>query len=947
MVVLSKGYEGLNDKQKWSQLSKVRNFIGQTPEERISLEEKIKSRYDIEDWQDSNSPEGTNGYKIHDNRTNEDLYFSANARITLETRYLEKDVSKNVSENALDLFARVAVNVAEADLKYNSDADVKETATTFLEMLINKEFMPNTPTLCNAGRALQQLSACFVLPVDDYLATDDIGDDPEKQGNGIYDTLRYMAMVHKSGGGTGFNFSDLRPRTDRISTTFGSSSGPVSFIKVYDASTDAVNQGGFRRGANMGILEYWHPDIFEFISEKARTGGITNFNLSVGYDDEFMEKVENDNYFKLVNPKNKDNVSLEERVWTVKNLLRKGEVNFDNDFKEFNPSLIVSEDGKEIINVYNEDVVGRVDVDGTILISAKKVFDYVVDCAWADGCPGMIHVGRLKEQNMTPNAGEVRATNPCGEQPLPPFGACNLGAVNLATCVRDGELDYSELDKRINQGVHFLDNVIDMSKFPFQKVYESVHATRRIGLGMMGFAEVLSQMNMAYGSEESKEFAAHISTYITEKGREKSVELAKDRGVFPFWEGSKYEEQGIELRNGTITTIAPNGTTGMIADANGGIEPYFKVALKKTCMDGKELIYWANGLREELQKNYESTSMSLEKLLEEVQRAGTIQHIDGLPDNLKKRYLTSHDITPSEHIEMQSAFQIGSKNVGVDNAVSKTVNLPNEATLEDVARIYLMSYKSGAIGTTVFRDGSKTGVYSSLEDVVGTDVIKLIHNDVKPSPILDTKAQAMKYRIKRPVTGDSLHITFTSDLFVDDKNKKSYFLPMEVFQERAPLGDARSVSFAQAGMDRTEILQGPNPNYSELVVRLQSASSNEEEGLGPKRVKSSEHAVGIAMEDLLLRNGIIGRDENTNRLVNVVNKSDLRHVEVDSDEYESLMKQVRARSSDEKQVVMGTNGKIGRRFVCESCNCTEYTFEAGCHHPKCSKCGEIEGGGCS
>jgi len=938
-IVSSREYSGLTDSQKWEKLSNVRNFVGQDETQRLNLENKIKSRYDILDWED---PNGGTGYQIHDHRLNETIYFSANSRLTLETRYLEKENNKNTSETALDLLARVSTNIAEADLKYDSNANIVETASDFLDLMIHQDFMPNTPTLCNAGRSLQQLSACFVLPVEDYLATDDIGEDPEKQGNGIYDTLRYMAMVHKSGGGTGFNFSNLRPRTDRISTTFGSSSGPVSFIKVYDASTDAVNQGGFRRGANMGILEYWHPDIFEFISEKARTGGITNFNLSIGYDDKFMEKVDNDGYFEMINPK----VGLEERVWKSKNLLRKGDKDFKRDYQELSPSLIVSEDGKEVINTYNNEVVGKVDVDGTILISAKKVFDYVVENAWKEGCPGMIHVGRLKEQNKTRNAGEISATNPCGEQPLPPFGACNLGAINLVNCVNDGKIDYGKLDSIIERGVHFLDNVIDMSKFPFKKVYESVHATRRIGLGMMGFADMLIEMGISYGGGESLDLAAHLSTYVTEKGREKSVTLAEKRGVFPFWEGSTYESEGIKLRNGTITTLAPNGTTGMIADVTGGIEPLFKVAFKKTCMDGKELIYWARGLKKELEKNYEPTGMKLEELLDKVQKDGTIQHIDGLPETLKKRYFTAHDISPENHVQMQSAFQIGENNVGVDNAVSKTVNLPNSASVEDVAKIYKMSYRSGAIGTTIFRDGSKKGVYSSVDDAVKDSGITLVHNDVHSSPILDIKPQAIKYKIKRRANKDSLHVTFTSDLYIDDQNEISYFLPSEIFQERAPLGEARSVSFSQSGMDRTEIFQGPNPDYAQMVIRLQSASSNEEEGLGPQRIKSVEHAVGVALEDYLLRNGVIGRDKNTRRLVNKIRKEELRKVESGSEEYELLMKQVRARSSGEKEIVMGNNGKLSERFICEICGETEYTFEAGCSHPKCCACGEFEGGGC-
>ena len=910
-------------------LKETRAFVGQTQEQRDILEREIKERYTISDWESENGI----GYKIHDKQKNEDIYFHPNSRLTLETRYLEKDENRLVTEDVLDLFSRVSVNIAEADLKYEPEKDIKPVADEFLESLIYQEFMPNTPTLCNAGRPLQQLSACFVLPVEDYMATDDIGEDVEKQGNGIYDILRNMAMIHKSGGGTGFNFSHLRPRSDRISTTFGSSSGPVSFIKVFDASTNAVNQGGFRRGANMGILDYNHPDIFEFISEKARNSSLTNFNLSVRTDKKLMELVRDDGYFRLINPKNETKLSLEERIWKDKNLLTKGTPEYDKLFSELEPSLIIDENGKDVLNVYNEMKVGKVDENGSILINARELFNEIAGYAWKEGCPGIIFGDRLEENNKTPNVGKIEATNPCGEQPLLPFEACNLGGINLASCVKDKQVDYSEIEKRVGMAVHFLDNVIDMSKFPFKKIYEKVHGTRKIGLGLMGWAEMLTQVNLAYDSQEAVELAKKVSGYITETARKKSGEFAEERGVFPYWEGSVWEEQSKKIRNATVTTIAPNGTTGMICNVTGGAEPRFKDSYKKTCMDGKELIYRNAFLVQELQQKFKEDE--LETILTELDEKGSIQNIRNIPNELKDIYKTAYDISPEWHVKMQAAFQSG-----VHNAVSKTVNLPEEATIEDIKKIYQLAYDEGCVGITVFRNNSKKGVYSGLEKKA-----QIVQEKVKSSAILDMKPQATKYRVKRQGQGDSLHVILTSDVYMDDKTKKVYFIPSEIFQERAPLGDARSVSFQQAGIDRTEILRGPDPDYAEIIGRLESASSNEEEGLGPKKIKSIEHAVGVVLEDFLLRNGVV-KNDGFGKLCNSVRKSRLRKIEDGTDEYKLVMSQTRLNNSDEELIAIGNHGKLGHKFECEFCGSEEYTFEAGCNHPKCLKCGEVQGGGC-
>ena len=921
-------------------LTKERNFVGQTSEQRSDLENVLKSGYSVSDWEN----EGAFGYEIKNEGTGKLYHFSPNSRLTLETRYLEKNKEGEVTENVVDLFARVAVNVAEADLKYTPKKKIKPVARDFLESMLNQDFMPNTPTLCNAGRSLQQLSACFVLPVEDYMATDDIGEDPEKQGNGIYDALRYMAMVHKSGGGTGFNFSHLRPRGNLISTTFGKSSGPVSFIKSFDGATDAVNQGGFRRGANMAILNYVHPDIFEFVGEKANNGTLENFNLSIGVDNDFMEKVKSNGYFKMINSKDEFSIPEEERFWTTEDVLRIGSDRYKKFAQELNPSIVISEDGKDVINTYNNSIVGKVDESGELMMSAKALFDYVVDCAWREGCPGIINLERLESGNKIKNAGKIESTNPCGEQPLLPYEACNLGAINLSNCVEDGKLNWGTLEKRIGNAVHFLDNVIDMSKFPFAKVYEKVHGTRKIGMGLMGWAETLVELDLEYNSEEALDLARKVSDFMTQTGRKKSENIAKRRGTFPKWEGSQYEEEGIKLRNGTITTIAPNGTTGMIGDRTGGIEPFFKLAYKKTCMDGKELTYWAPGLKEKLKESVDADK--LENILTEIIKTGSVQDIKGVPDKIKKVYLTSGDISPEDHIKEQAAWQVGYED-GVDNAVSKTVNLSESATREDIANAYMNAYELGCVGTTVFRNNSKKGVYSSLEEKAESGFL-LVKKDVDAHPVLDIKPRAVKYKVKRPQAGDSLHMIVTSDLYVNDETKEAYTIPSEIFQIRAPLGEYISVSFGQSGIDRTGRLKSDKIDWSDMISQLQSPTSSEVEGIGPMKIKSIEHAAGLVLEHHCLEAGIVGRDDVTKRLKDLVKKSDLRYInpKKDVEEYEELMKQVKARSSGELEVVSGNNGKLGHKFICEHCGGEEYTFEAGCNHPKCNGCGEIEGGGC-
>ncbi len=552
-----------------------------------------------------------------------------NALTVLKKRYFIKNDKGKPIETARDLFFRVAENIAQADLLYDKTADLNKTILEFYEMMASLDFLPNSPTLMNAGRDLQQLAACFVLPVEDSI-------------EGIFEAVKNAALIHKSGGGTGFSFSRLRPNRDKVKTTNGVSSGPVSFMKVFNAATEAIKQGGTRRGANMGILRIDHPDIREFITCKADNREITNFNISVALTEEFMKIYKNDGKYKLINPRN---------------------------------SEIVGEE------------------------SAKEIFDMIVHYAWKNGDPGIIFIDRINKDNPTPEIGDIEATNPCGEQPLLPYEACNLGSINLAHFVtKDKKVDYDRLKDVVNKTVHFLDNVIDMSKYPLQKIDEMVKANRKIGLGIMGWADMLIQLDIPYDSDEAIKLAEKVMGFIYKKAEETSRELAEKRGVFPNFEKSIYKKQNKKLRNATLTTIAPTGTLSMIAGCSSGIEPLFAIAYTKTVMDNDKLPEINSFFIEKLKE----AGIYSNDLIKEVAETGKINHIKSIPDNIKRIFVTAHDITPEWHIKMQAAFQ-----KSTDNAVSKTVNFKNEAIEEDVKKVYLLAYELGCKGVTIYRDGSR------------------------------------------------------------------------------------------------------------------------------------------------------------------------------------------------------------------------------------------------
>jgi ribonucleoside-diphosphate reductase alpha chain len=574
----------------------------------------------------------------------------------LERRYLAKDRSGKVIETPEELFRRVAHNVALAEAHYGaSKAEVTAVEARFYDLMTSLRFLPNSPTLGNAGRPLQQLSACFVLPVADSM-------------EGIFDAIKDTALIHKSGGGTGFAFSRLRPEGDRVSATGGVASGPVSFMRVFDAATEAIKQGGTRRGANMAILSVYHPDIEQFIDVKSDMVTLQNFNCSVAVDAAFMKAVERDEQFTLVNPKS-----------------------------------------------------GR----AAVKRSARAVFRKIVENAWKNGDPGLVFLDRINRDNPTPQLGEIEATNPCGEQPLLPYESCNLGSLNLAKFVRatlrqaqgggkrNGRdpIDWDGLKSAIHDAARFLDDVIDQNAYPISEIDAATKATRKIGLGVMGWADLLIGLRIPYDSDEAVELAGQVMAFIQQEADRASEELAAERGVFPAWEGSTYSKGGAKakskrrLRNATRTTVAPTGTLSIIADCSGGIEPLFALAfMRQHHLDPKN----PNAVTQlpEVNRAFEAVAKAdrfySKELMEELAQGGSIRERSDVPGWVKRVFVTSHDIEPEWHVRMQAAFQRHT-----DNAVSKTINFRASATMEDVERAYFLAYQEGCKGITIYRDQSR------------------------------------------------------------------------------------------------------------------------------------------------------------------------------------------------------------------------------------------------
>ena len=738
---------------------------------------------------------------------------SPNAITVLEKRYLIKDDTGVPVESPRDLFQRVARTIAEADRRYGaSDANVDQVTGDFFGLMANRLFVPNSPTLMNAGRPLGQLSACFVLPVDDALSNGK---------SGIYDTLRAMALVHQSGGGTGFSFSRLRPKNDIVRSTMGVASGPVSFMTLFDASTDVVKQGGTRRGANMGILRVDHPDIMEFITCKDDTTKVTNFNISVAVTDAFMAAVEANGMYELLHPKTRQ-------------------------------------------------VTGQ--------LHAREVWERIIHGAWKTGEPGVFFVDKANYYNPVPHLGEYEATNPCGEQPLLPYDVCNLGSINLGAFVRDGkdgkEIDWNDLRRVIHLSTHFLENVIDANQYPLPEITELAQRIRRIGLGVMGLADVFVKLGVPYDSEEGVALGRKIQQFVDEEAKIESERLALERGVFPEWERSIWGPDETaprnadgerirpirRLRNCNVTTVAPTGTISIIAGCSSGIEPLFAVAFMRN---------QAGSLMPDVNEDFVGIAKAegwySEELMRKIAETG---HIDfpEVPARWQRVFVTANGIKPEWHIRMQAAFQEYN-----DSAISKTCNFAHDATEEYVEEIYRLAYRLNCKGVTVYRDGSRemqvlsTGSTAKKvqEGHVGKESVAAtadLHGEIAELRTENERLQRIVHelesenlqrrqkrsrpevlrgstrRVETPL--GTLYVTITED----DRGQ-----PFEVFMTLGKAGGALMADVESLGRLISLALRSGIP-IKEIYRQLRGISSDRVIGLGPNKILSVPDAVGIAIE---------------------------------------------------------------------------------------------------
>ncbi|MGI6037570.1 MAG: vitamin B12-dependent ribonucleotide reductase [Limnochordia bacterium] len=753
---------------------------------------------------------------------------SANALTVLERRYLRRNEAGDIIETPEDMFRRVARNISLIDLLYDPEVydpagghevdgdlegelpgyslwdletlkrayvrqhkegrmkvsfgelcalgqgkleDLRAKEEELFEILWEQDFCFNSPTLMNAGLELQQLSACFVLPINDSMES-------------IFDSVKHAALIHKSGGGTGFSFSRLRPKNDRVRSTGGVASGPISFLKVFDASTQQIKQGGRRRGANLGLLDCNHPDILEFITCKADDDSIVNFNLSVGLTEEFMQALEADGEYDLLNPR----------------------------------------DGK---------VVGR--------LRAQEVFDKIVEMAWRNGEPGVIFIDKINEKSTCPQLGRIETTNPCGEQPLLPYESCNLGSINLLHMVQDGAINWEKLRDVVHKAVHYLDNVIDANCYPLPEIEAMTLTTRKIGLGVMGWAEMLISLGVPYDSEEAIGLAREVMGFIQRESKKASQELAELRGNFPAYPGSVFDQQGIKQRNATTTTIAPTGTISIITNTSGGIEPLFSIAFtRKNVLDGEEMVE-VNPL---FQRELEVRGLNSPQLMEKVAQQGNLEGIEEIPEDMRRVFVTALEIEPEWHVRMQAAFQ-----EFTDNAVSKTVNLPGDATQEDVAYILRMAYSLGCKGITVYRDGSRSTQVLNVGQ--GKEEPKVPNgNWGKIKPISrPEKLQGISVRKETPM--GTLFLTLNT---LDEQ-------PFEVFLQIGRAGsDLSAFTEAIGRLISLAFRCGIDP--VEVASQLSGIGGSRSVGFGPSRVRSVPDAIGKYLFEYLAEEQGRGSDQS-------------------------------------------------------------------------------------
>jgi len=818
--------------------------------------------------------------------------FTENARLVLARRYLKKDDGGNPIEEPETMFWRVARVIAEEDRNYGaSPAAVEELARQFYDLMTTGKFEPNSPTLMNAGRPLGQLSACFVLPVEDALSNGE---------SGIYDTLKAMALVHQSGGGTGFSFSRIRPTGDTVRSTMGVASGPVSFMRLYDASTEVVKQGGTRRGANMGILRVDHPDIRSFITCKDDTSQITNFNISVAITDQFMEAVRTDSEYDLLSPRS----------------------------------------GK---------VLGRE--------NAREIFDLIVHGAWKTGEPGVFFIDRANEYNPVPHLGSYEATNPCGEQPLLPYDVCNLGSINVGKFIRGdadrfddpaGKVDWSALARVVHLSVHFLDNVIDANRYPLEQITRLAQEIRRVGLGVMGWADLLVRVGVPYDSEEGVDLAREIMHFVNEQSRISSERLAETRGVFPAWEGSIWGPDSTcarradgtrirperRLRNCNLTTVAPTGTISIFAGCSGGIEPLFAVAFMRNQAGAMMPDVNEDFIRVAREEGWYS-----DELMERIASEGHI-HFDEVPEHVQRVFVTSHDIAPEWHVRMQAAYQ-----EHTDSAISKTTNFSNEATEKDVREIYELAFRLGCKGVTVYRDGSRpmqvlstgktgknealdqerAGIESQLADA--REEAHRLRVDLERTrrelEERDEEARAGRHKRQRPETLRGRTIKMNSplgDLYVTINEDESG-RPFELFGTLGKAGGAAMADTEAIGRLASLALRSGIP-ITAVRDQLRGISCDRAVGLGPNKVLSAPDAVAQAIERYLSEREGVQEELSILAPVSVTTGSAVRP-EVRSTKVAAQM----------NQSYLGS---------CPECGTGQLAYEEGC--VKCHVCGYSECG---
>jgi len=786
------------------------------------------------------SEEGMPSLQTDHGKTSGLMSLSENALVILQRRYLRKNEKGEVVESPEEMLWRVAKNIAAVDANYGKKpAQVAAVEQEFFDLMASLDFLPNSPTLMNAGRELQQLSACFVLPVEDSI-------------EGIFDAIKYTALIHKSGGGTGFSFSHLRPKGDRVATTQGQASGPISFLKVFNAATEAVKQGGTRRGANMGILRVDHPDILEFITCKEKEDAITNFNLSVGLTETFMRALERDDDYDLLDP----------RTGRPRGKLR-----------------------------------------------ARDVFDLIVRMAWKNGEPGIVFLDRLNASNPTPQLGIIESTNPCGEQPLLPYESCNLGSLNVARMVKDGKIDYDRLRTAVHTAVHFLDNVIDANRYPLPQIEKMTKGNRKIGLGIMGFADLLIKLGIPYDTEKAIATGEEVMAFIRKEAERASIQLAKERGVFPNFKGSIYDRpRGPRLRNATLTTIAPTGTISMIARTSSGIEPLFAVAFQKHVLD-KETLTEVNPLFEEIAR---ARGFYSPQLMDKISISGSVQGLEEVPKDIRRLFVTAHDIAPEWHIRMQAAFQ-----KHTDNAVSKTVNFPESATVEDVEKVYRLAYQLGCKGVTIYRDKSRQAQVITKGAEKGAGVADRIAPRKRP--------QELQGKTIEMTTGcGKLYVTINAD----ERG------PFEIF---ASLGKAGGCAAAQteatARLASQALRAGIDPDI--IVKQLKGIRCHMPYGWGDQEILSCADAIGKALEYYLHAPQLpLPYSYGQQRGSSGVETEKSGRVGTDA----GVHKQSRMDRSDLQGEKKETNREKGNfKGACPECGSSALHFEEGCF--VCRSCG--------